>query len=118
MAEKHRHSFDGHTGEENLNGECVAETVSVTVWNKRDLKESLKPSSPIRNGALNLTDARNRQEQVDGSARLRSVSGLTQRFSDYPHNVRGAGRKRSFERRRLRCPSKERKSPGSARRKT
>jgi hypothetical protein len=58
MAEKHGHSFDGYTCEQKLNRECIAEAVGVAVWNKRDLKESLKPPSPIRNGALNLTDAR------------------------------------------------------------
>lgn len=58
MAEKHGYSFDRRTSEEKLNRECMAETVSVAVWNQRDLKESLKPPSPIRNGALNLTDTR------------------------------------------------------------
>ena len=52
MAEKHGYSFDGHPGKEKLNRDCIAETVSVAVWNERDLKESLKPPSPIRNGAL------------------------------------------------------------------
>jgi Papain-like cysteine protease AvrRpt2 len=37
MAEKHGYSLDRYASKEKLNRECIAETVSVAVWNKREL---------------------------------------------------------------------------------
>jgi hypothetical protein len=57
IAEQHRHPFNRHSSQEQLDGKRIAKTVSVPVGDLRKFKELLQSGSPVSDGGFKLTRA-------------------------------------------------------------